>query len=37
MPRIIAYLKTHLDAPALKPVADWLVAHAPHALEPQID
>jgi aminoglycoside/choline kinase family phosphotransferase len=37
MPRIIAYLRTHLDAPALKPVADWLVAHAPHALEPQID
>jgi tRNA threonylcarbamoyl adenosine modification protein YjeE len=37
MPRILAYLKTHLDAPALQPVADWLARHAPRALEPHHD
>ncbi|MCH1568177.1 MAG: tRNA (adenosine(37)-N6)-threonylcarbamoyltransferase complex ATPase subunit type 1 TsaE [Alphaproteobacteria bacterium] len=32
MPRIIGYLTQALEAPALKPVADWLNAHAPSAL-----
>jgi tRNA threonylcarbamoyl adenosine modification protein YjeE len=36
MPRIIGYLKAQLEVPCLKPVADWLHAHAPHALNPSI-
>ena len=33
IPRIIGYLKTHLDDPGLQPVADWLAAHAPNSLD----
>jgi aminoglycoside/choline kinase family phosphotransferase len=33
MPRIIGYLKTHLAHPALADMADWMKAHAPHALD----
>ena len=33
LPRIIGYLKSHLTAPVLQPVAAWLAQYAPRALE----
>jgi tRNA threonylcarbamoyl adenosine modification protein YjeE len=33
VPRIIAYINAHIDAPALAPVRDWLARYAPHVLE----
>lgn len=36
MPRIITYLRAQLNAPRLKPVADWLTTHAPKALDAHI-
>ena len=37
MPRIIGYLKTHLQAPVLQPVAAWLAQYAAQALELEHD
>ena len=37
MPRIIGYLKTHLQAPVLQPVTAWLAQYAAQALELEHD
>ena len=37
MPRILGYIRRHINHPALAGMADWLATHAPNALEPSDD
>ena len=33
LPRVLSYIKSHMEAPALAPIAGWLATHAPQAVE----
>ncbi len=37
VPRVLGYIKAHIDHPALAPIAEWLALHAPTALEQDND